>query len=267
MTTNKEWLFSLPLEEQIAWMESEHSEPNPDCSAMLYRMYTENMKHEPCSHYEPKDDVSGYGADFNVVEPNFDNIKAVEMDASRFEAVEMDASRLVVREPDSREKLEADVRKHYAYSTTTLMYPPSANKTTDMLGALPVDTVIGWLDRQAAITQHEITERWAEHLHPIERECGDLRRKVDELTAERDTLQGALDIAVQNESKLEDECDELQKQVDELTNAGRKMSTELANMQDYITKVRAGRERYRSMCSEMATKIHDALMVMDEGMA
>lgn len=67
--------------------------------------------------------------------------------------------------------------------------------------------------------------------------------------------------------KKQDERDELQAQVDELTNAGRKMSTELANMQDYITKVRAGRERYRSMCSEMATKIHDALMVMDEGMA
>ena len=56
---------------------------------------------------------------------------------------------------DSREKLEADVRKHYAYSTTTLMYPPSANKTTDMLHALPVDTVIGWLARQAAITERE----------------------------------------------------------------------------------------------------------------
>lgn len=119
MTTNQEWLFSLTLEEYLKWMESEHS--------------------------EPKDDASSYGADF----------KAVEMDASRFEAVEMDASRLVVNEPDSREKLEADVRKHYAYSTTTLMYPPSANKTTDMLRALPVDTVIGWLDRQAAITKRE----------------------------------------------------------------------------------------------------------------
>ena len=55
--TNRDWLFSLPLEEQIAWMESEHYELNPDCSAMLYKLYTENMKHEPCSHYEPKDGV------------------------------------------------------------------------------------------------------------------------------------------------------------------------------------------------------------------
>lgn len=39
------------------WLRQEHSEPNPDCSAMLYRMYTENMKHEPCSHYEPKNDA------------------------------------------------------------------------------------------------------------------------------------------------------------------------------------------------------------------
>lgn len=46
MTTNKDWLFSLPLEEQYAWMNAEHQEPNPDCSAMLYQTFTGNMEHE-----------------------------------------------------------------------------------------------------------------------------------------------------------------------------------------------------------------------------
>lgn len=54
---------------------------------------------------------------------------------------------------DSREKLEADVRKLYSYSTSTLLYPPSANKTTDYIRSVSVDTVLGWLDRQAAITR------------------------------------------------------------------------------------------------------------------
>lgn len=90
-----------------------------------------------------------------------------------------------VDEPDSREKLEADVRQRSIRPSTQI--------------DCTYDDVIRWLDRQAAITQHEITERWAEHLHPIERECGDLRRKVDELTAERDAyrekLSRALDLA------------------------------------------------------------------------
>lgn len=91
MTTNRDWLFSLPLEEQIAWMESEHYEPkadyayedmlwadDPDCSAMLYKMFTENMKHEPCSDYEPKSDG------------------------------------------DSRERLEADAERYIEHATFTL---------------------------------------------------------------------------------------------------------------------------------------------------
>lgn len=56
---------------------------------------------------------------------------------------------------DTREKLEADIRKLYTHSTSTLMYPPSANKTTDYIKSVSVDTVLGWLDRQSAITERE----------------------------------------------------------------------------------------------------------------
>ena len=43
------------------WLRQEHYEPNPDCSAMLYKMFTENMKHEPCSHYEPNPEGDALG--------------------------------------------------------------------------------------------------------------------------------------------------------------------------------------------------------------
>ena len=56
---------------------------------------------------------------------------------------------------DSREKLEADVRKCYTHTVTTAMWPPSANKHMDMV-SVPIDTVLGWLDRQAAITHAEV---------------------------------------------------------------------------------------------------------------
>ena len=153
---------------------------------------------------------------------------------------------------DGREKLEADVQKHFTHRTSTAMWPPSANKTTDwilvsmetILGWLdrlrmepPVEaafdagagkdsrekleaevvghvtdirhktgwtgvcanlsTVIGWLDRQAAITEREWKEQCA-----ADECCGfqelvdintQVQAKVDELTEERDRLRGQLD--------------------------------------------------------------------------
>ena len=56
---------------------------------------------------------------------------------------------------DTREQLEADIRKCITYVERTLMYPDSANKTTEVLRTT-VESVIGWLDRQAAITEREI---------------------------------------------------------------------------------------------------------------
>lgn len=59
-------------------------------------------------------------------------------------------------ELDTREKLEADIRKLYSYTTSTLLYPQSEKKTTDYIMSVSVDTVLEWLDRQAAITQDEL---------------------------------------------------------------------------------------------------------------
>lgn len=257
MTTNQEWLFSLTLEEYLEWMESEHYEPNPDCSAMLYRMYTENMKHEPCSHYKPKDDVSGYGADFNVAEPNFDNIKAVEMDASRFEAVEMDASRLVECKPDSREKLEADVLE-------------AVKK-----GFITYETLIEWLDRQAAITFEEAEANCKEcftETYKRERKLGEaidgLIEQVDELTAERVKLRSQI-------CKLEDDLVRANDENERVSFADRirfvdridELTAERDNLADDLLTANRQREQYRKLLSRACDNAHDTLVAMDEGLA
>lgn len=122
------------------------------------------------------------------------------------ETPETDTSKCDMRDfGDSREKLEADVRKRYTHTVSTAMWPPSANKHTDMV-SVSMDDVLGWLDRQAALTERECMERatservgWdcaecAEGLgkeldarcDPLKERIAELQAKVDGLTAERD---------------------------------------------------------------------------------
>lgn len=100
-------------------------------------------------------------------------------------------------ELDSREKLEADVEAHYTYTVSTAMWPPSANKTTHYV-SVPMDTVIGWLDRQAAITGRECRKPNWDYCETCE--------ELDRLTAERDAL--AHDLA-ESEKLLEQLRDKL----------------------------------------------------------
>ena len=110
---------------------------------------------------------------------------------------------------DSREELETDMREWWRVGL-----PGIQEKAENVIN---YNEAIKWLDRQAAITQHEITERWAEHLHPIERKCGDLRRKVEELTAERDNLKANNEQLHTLVGEQAVKIDELQAQVDKLT--------------------------------------------------
>ena len=92
---------------------------------------------------------------------------------------------------DSREKLEADVLKYYTHTVSTAMWPPSANKHTDMV-SVSMDMVLEWLDRQAAITEHE----WEIEQAYIN---GGYKEQIAELNTERDLyrekLSRALDLA------------------------------------------------------------------------
>lgn len=189
MTTNKEWLFSLPLEEQIAWLNAEH----------------------------------------------VDSLSESESGQRAQESAP---------ESDTREKLEADMREYFSH------WMGGTSRTQA--------AIIGWLDRQAAITEEKTRYKWvtasAEEIAAWRSKAEKMKEQVYELTAERDKLQELNEYhALQYELASED-CDRLQAQVDKLT----------ADLNKEIYE----RERYRSKfgkCIDYADAIH-ALMD-DEGMA
>lgn len=87
------------------------------------------------------------------------------------------ATNVILLDDNTREKLEADVRGKVVCS-------PMVDKDEGALVA-SVREVIGWLDRQAAITERECIDRWDAK---ATLEIAELRAKVDELTDERDEL-------------------------------------------------------------------------------
>lgn len=120
MTTNREWLYSLDVADLADWFDAQHVDDN---DALTHK--------------------SGVRADDACTNDNF-----MDLDSCTH------GMRTFASETDSREKLEADVRKRYTHTVSTAMWPPSANKHTDMV-SVSIDTVLGWLDRQAAITANE----------------------------------------------------------------------------------------------------------------
>lgn len=108
---------------------------------------------------------------------------------------------------DSREKLEADAMdfcKHFY--TTERRY----------------DELIRLLKQQAAITERELISQGVfdlgtqQRIIEQDRSIVEYAERVGELEAELDTKQGALDIAVKNESNLEQRIIELEKENDRL---------------------------------------------------
>lgn len=81
---------------------------------------------------------------------------------------------------DSRERLEAEIESYSAF---------------DIMDTITLDMVIGWIDRQAAITEREYGERMASEamcsnvcavVCEQRGRIAELQVKVDELTAERE---------------------------------------------------------------------------------
>ena len=86
-----------------------------------------------------------------------------------------------VEEPDTREKLEDDV-KEFSYQD------PNLHTSELVITHAPMDTVLEWLDRQAAITERETL-----HSHPMcagSDACPALNRPIGE-SADRETLNTA----------------------------------------------------------------------------
>ena len=138
MTTNKEWLFSLPLEKQYEWMNAEHVDEN---WALAFP-----------STLEPKHANDDSSAENDV---RVDDVDANDADM------------------DTREKLEANVRAWRGK-------PAGVH-----------DAIIGWLDRQAAITERE----WRGQLSVQEYAKKSWYDKANELHEENEELQEQLEAA------------------------------------------------------------------------
>ena len=115
----------------------------------------------------------------------------------------------------------------------------------EWLFSKPFEEQVAWMDEE----HHDDTLDG--DTDALERKSADLiheyyKPMVSELQAKVDELQEKLRISWECECKLQAERD---------------------NLAADLLKANNERERYRSMCSDMATKIHDALMIVDEGMA
>lgn len=141
MPTNKEWLYSLDPHALTEWFDAEHvSESEPPAS--------QNVSEKPGASLS---DLYGILSDEHVQK---------------------------MHTLDSREKLEADVRKSLGFTTKD---------------------VFGWLDRQAAITEREIFDE----MPYIRDKMRGLQAQVDSMTVElhasnreREHLRNQLGIAL-----------------------------------------------------------------------
>ena len=173
MTTNREWLYGLDVADLAAWFDAEHE----DTFAEQARMHAAKSK------------------DYEWRAPTA-NRPIGQSDARETpETAETDTSKCDIRDfDDSREKLEADVRKHYTHTVSTAMWPPSANKHTDVV-SVSIDTVFEWLDRQAAMTERYWrgqVDALAAKGDQLAEANAELRAKLDELEAEASGLVGQI---------------------------------------------------------------------------
>ena len=126
---------------------------------------------------------------------------------------------------DSREKLEAEIRYEYNGSINN-----------------EAEQIIEWLDRQAAITEHEVL------CHPDERDeqIAELQAKVDDLKEE-----------------LEDEKSENGWVRDFLNRMGRKCGTkDCPSLVAYVGQLEAENEQLREKLSRAYDNAHDTLRTM-----
>lgn len=170
------------------------------------------------------------------------------------------------REIDSREKLEADVQKHFTHRTSTAMWPPSANNVTDWV-SVSMETVLGWLDRQAAITERECMT--AAGLAGTE--APKLQAKADELTEERDGLRrqvelkdGIIEGLRQSLDETIDERNALSGQVDDLTKERDRALADAKTQRNNFETATKAREHWKELAAKSKGEVDDLRQSLDE---
>lgn len=162
MTTNREWLFSKPWEEQLAWLDAEHVA----VSTTPLEMPTEIRW-----QYQDGEWTAEVGASKRDIR---------DFDDEHAEGRSTDFGRTSASGMDSREKLEADV--YDGFSDVAL-----SEQMRDVLRS----RVHAWLDRQAAITRAERDNLEANNLQ-LHTLAGEQAATIDELQASLDSAKRAI---------------------------------------------------------------------------
>ena len=289
------------------WLRQEHSEPNPDCSAMLYKTFTGNM----CSHYEPKDGVvailreaarnlSDYHDAGEALRRLTDTLNVyhaletladmIERDYVRRESIEevMDNDRALVEENAKlASELEAaklqigqsdapksgETSENHAPKREIRDFDDSREQLEAVVRSyFPrreecAETVIGWLDRQAEITFKEAEANCKECFTETCKRERKLGEAIDGLTEQVDELKAERDKLRSQICKLEDD---LVRTSDERDNWK-------ANCEDWNKHARAAenacyetmleREDYRKKFGKCLDYADAIHALMDEGMS
>lgn len=160
-----------------------------------------------------------------------------------------------VEEPDTREKLEDDVRE-FSYQD------PNIHTSEFIITHAPMDTVFGWLDRQAAITERECRE-YEDALREQH------HKRIAELKAEIATLKEHRAANMEKLHELTDECAELRKYRDEwkglaekyradsiaAQEAAAEMAQRIQTLELEITKRDKGIERLKRRRGELTEQL------------
>ena len=191
MQTNREWLFSLPLDELYEWFDAPHA--NDGFNAEKVVTHCDVRSND--ANVDSREKLNAFRAQFGAG-PTFMTDEQIEAMSEHYRP-KREADMVIVDEihdePDSREKLEAEVR-----------FIASVNEDNEKGIELFENMVLDLLDRQAAITErgHAVdnlaieelrrqrdywklhTDCWAEKCNEAESELAELRAKVKELTAD-----------------------------------------------------------------------------------
>lgn len=155
---------------------------------------------------------------------------------------------------DSRDKLEADVRKIAdAYNMDTQRHG------TERFAHELYYSIIHLLNRQRAIDD-SICDECSSDFYEMQEEHDQMLDSIAKLMRLKQPYTFDPDKPLEN-------IETIGRYIDELTAERDKVREESVELYSDLVKASDEREHYREKCSKMATIIHDALMVMDEGMA
>ena len=213
---------SMPFCEQVdRWLHGDAPQECRECEDGKYAELSDGSDRRGCSTLA----VDG-GADSRE-----SSGKAVHVDG-----VQVFPPKSIENMDDTREKLEADVRKVFGYR-------------------IEMPTVIGWLDRQAAITERETTASYcndkgwwdaAEECSRAVALCHEKDERIEELESERDKWVSNAEVGFERIKELEAERDALQQKVDEL-----ELRERCAQDYDYRQAAEMWEQAFEDKCAEL----------------